>query len=199
MHVIDGVVAGVAERRPQDFEQDARPRMGLAVLTCMDSRIDPARVLHLGRGDAHVLRNAGGLVTTDVVESLAISQEHLGTRRVMVIHHSRCASLVERLPGSSVEESVRTAIRLLRAAPDLLHRDAVRGFVLDIERGTLTEVPAVARVKAVVPSPLGSPLSRCLWCKRAFDPRASARRRLRRLYCGDLCRLAARAGGPAPA
>ena len=206
MDVIDRVVAGVTERRPQGSGQDARPRMGLAVLTCMDARLDPARLLDLGLGDAHVLRNAGGVVTTDVVASLAMSQQHFGTRHVLVVHHTRCAALTERLPKRSAEESVRAAVRLLRAAPDLPHRDGVRGFVLDIERGTLTEVPtsgahpavAGAREPAAAASSLGSPLSRCLWCKRAFDPRASSRRRLRRVYCGDLCRLAARAGGPAP-
>jgi carbonic anhydrase len=179
--------------------------MGLAVLTCMDSRLDPARLLDLGLGDAHVLRNAGGVVTTDVVASLAMSQEHFGTRHVVVIHHTQCAALAERLPRHSAEGSVRAAVRQLRAAPDLPHRDAVRGFVLDIERGTLTEVPtsdadravASARQPGAVPSPR-SRLSRCLWCKRAFDPRTSSRRRARRFYCGDLCRLAARAGGPAP-
>ena len=201
MDVIDRVVAGVTERRPQGSGQDARPKMGLAVLTCMDSRLDPARLLDLGLGAAHVLRNAGGVVTTDVVESLAMSQERFGTRHVVVVHHTHCAALAERLPRHSAEESVRAAVRLLRAAPDLPHRDAVRGFVLDIERGTLTEVstsatgPAVARA---APSRAGWRLSRCLWCKRAFDPSASSRRRQRRVYCGDLCRLAARAGGPAP-
>jgi carbonic anhydrase len=181
--------------------------MGLAVLTCMDTRLDPARLLDLRLGDAHVLRNAGGMVTTDVIEALALSQEHLGTRRVVVIHHTQCAALAEWLPGRSVEESVRAAVRLLRAAPDLPHRDEVGGYALDIERGTLSEVPtrgahpalAHAREPAAVPSSPGAPLSRCLWCRRAFDPRASSRRRLRRVYCGDLCRLAARAGGPAPA
>jgi len=206
MDVIDRVLDGATERPPHGSGRDARPRMGLAVLTCMDSRLDPAGLLDLGLGDAHVLRNAGGVVTTDVVASLAMSQQHFGTRRVVVVHHTQCTALTERLPRRSAEESVRAAVRLLRAAPDLPHRDAVRGFVLDIERGTLTEVPtsgahppvARAREPAAVPSLLGSPLSRCLWCKRAFDPRSSSRRRLRRLYCGDLCRLAARAGGRAP-
>ena len=201
MDVIDEVVAGVAERRPQGFGQGARPKMGLAVLTCMDARLDPARLLGLGRGDAHVLRNAGGVVTTDVVASLAMSQEHFGSRHVLVVHHTRCAALAERRPKHSTEESVRQAVRLIRAAPDLPHRDGVRGFVLDIERGTLTEVStrdARPAAGARAPGVVRSPLSRCLWCKRAFDPRASSRRRLRRVYCGDLCRLAARAGGPAP-
>ena len=206
MDVIDRVVAGVAERRPQGSRHDARPGMGLAVLTCMDARLDPARLLDLGLGDAHVLRNAGGVITTDVVASLAMSQRHFGTRRVVVIHHTECAALAERLPTRSTEESVRSAVRLLRAAPDLPHRDEVRGFVLDLERGTLTEVrtsgahPAVGRARepAAAPASLGPPLSRCLWCRRPFDPRSSSRRRLRRVYCGDLCRLAARAGGPAP-
>ena len=154
--------------------------MGLAVLTCMDARLDPARLLGLGPGDAHVLRNAGGVVTSDVVESLAMSQEYLGTRHVMVIHHTECAGLAQRMPDSSAEETARAAVHELRAARDLPHRDAVRGFVLDIKEGTLTEVPAggahparaPARDGAPPPSSAGPPLSRCLWCKRAFDPGA---------------------------
>jgi carbonic anhydrase len=206
MDAVDRIVAGAMERRPRRVGEDARPRMGLAVLTCMDARLDPARLLDLGLGDAHVLRNGGGVVTTDVLESLAMSQERFGTRKVVVIHHTQCAALATRLPKQSAEASVRAAVRLLRASPGLPHRDAVRGFVLDIERGTLTEVPAErahpatapARAPAAAASPRGPPLSRCLWCKRAFDPRTSSWRRGRRLYCGDLCRLAARAGGPAP-
>jgi carbonic anhydrase len=206
MDVIERVAAGATERQPQGFGHDARPRMGLAVLTCMDARIDPARLLDLGRGDAHVLRNAGGVVTSDVVASLAMSQARFGTRHVVVVHHTQCEALAERMPKRSPEERVRAAVRLLRAASDLPHRDAVRGFLLDVRHGTLREVPttggrpavAPARTLAAVPPTPPSPLSRCLWCKRAYDPRASSRRRRRHSYCSDLCRLAARAGGPAP-
>lgn len=205
MDVIERVEAGATERQPQD-SWHARPRRGLAVLTCMDARIDPARLLDLGVGDAHVLRNAGGFVTADVVTSLAMSQERFGTRQIVVVQHTQCAALAERMPKRSPEERLRAAVRLLRAASDLPHRDAVRGLLLDLKHGTLREVPtsgsrpavAPARTLAAIPSAPVAPLSRCLWCKRAYDPKASSRRRRRHSYCGDLCRLAARAGGPAP-
>ena len=185
---------------------DARPRMGLAVLTCMDGRVNPARVLGLARGDAHVLRNAGGVVTTDALASLALSQERLGTRKIVVVHHTDCAGLAARLPRQSPEATVRAAVRQLRAAEDLPHRDAVRGFVLDVERGTLTEVTtrraharsATGRAPAADRSSSAPSLTRCRWCTRPFDPTTSSWRRSRRSYCSDLCRLAARAGGPAP-
>ena len=198
MDALDRILSGEAEPRPKRPEPDARPRKGLAVLTCMDARIDPLHLLDLDPGDAHVLRNAGGQVTTDVLESLAMSQERLGTRSVVVIHHTHCAGLAARLPKQSVEASVRAAVRLLRAAPDLPHRDHVRGLVLDIERGSLRDVPTRDAAPAHAPTSHGPPLSRCLWCKRVFDPRSSPRRRARRSYCGDLCRLAARAGRPSP-
>ena len=170
----------------------------------MDARLDPLRLLGLAAGDAHVLRNAGGVVTSDVLESLALSQRRLGTRGVRVIHHTDCGGLAERMPMQSPQASVRGALRLLRAAPDLPHRDDVRGYVLDVESGSLAEVltpqPArhaeAARRTGSAPSSPEPALSRCRWCKRAFDPRTSSRRRARRSYCSDLCRLAARAGGP---
>ena len=197
MDAIDRILSAAAEPRPGRPDPEARPRKGLAVLTCMDARVDPLRLLDLGPGDAHVLRNAGGVVTTDVLESLAMSQERLGTRSVVVIHHTHCAGLAARLPGQPVEASVLAAVRLLRAAPDLPHRDDVRGLVLDVELGSLRQVPT-GRPPPAIPSSHGPPLSRCLWCRRAFDPRSSPRRRARRSYCGDLCRLAARSGRPAP-
>lgn len=195
MDVIDGVMSGVSESPAQGASRHAEPAMDLAVLTCMDARIDPMTLLDLHPGDAHVVRNAGGVVTPDVVESLALSQEHFGTRSVMVVHHTRCAALA----GESVEDSVREAVRLLRTGSGLRHRDGVRGFVLDILSGALNEVPtstfrpAPAPAGAKAPGPPG--LARCRSCGRAFDPAASSRRRGRRSYCGDLCRLAARAGG----
>jgi carbonic anhydrase len=206
MDAVGGAPGGGTQHRPPRRGMDARPRQGLAVLTCMDARLDPARLLDLGLGDAHVLRNAGGVVTADVLESLVMSQERLGTRRVMVVHHTHCAGLATRRPKQSPETTVRAAVRQLRAAPDLPHRDAVSGFVLDVDRGTLTEVStepvppatAPARTPAAARSSPGEPLARCLWCKRTFDPKTSSWRRSRRSYCSDLCRLAARAGGPSP-
>lgn len=154
-----------------------------------------------------MLRNAGGFVTAEVVTSFAMSQERFGTRQIVVVQHTQCAALAERMPKRSPEERLRAAVRLLRAASDLPHRDAVRGLLLDLKHGTLREVPtsgsrpavAPARTLAAIPSAPAAPLSRCLWCTRAYDPKASSRRRRRHTYCGDLCRLAARAGGPARA
>ena len=198
MDVIDGAVSAAA-RGARDVPAQALPAKGLAVLTCMDARIDPMALLGLHPGDAHVVRNAGGVVTPDVVESLALSQEHFGTRSIMVVQHTRCAAL----EGASAEETVREAVRLLRTESELPGRDAVRGFVLDIGAGTLTEV-AGSTFRPVAPprpaggrSPAGPRLARCRSCGRSFDPRASSRRRERRSYCGDLCRLAARTGKPA--
>ena len=177
------------------------------MLTCMDARVDPARVLALGPEDAHVLRNAGGVATADVIESLAASQTGFGTRRIAVVHHTDCAGLALRMPHMPPEGSVRATVRLLRAAPALPHRDAVRGYVLDIRTGALTEVETDPPKRAAARGPevqgdailSRSPkLARCRWCKRAFDPKGSSRRRSRATYCSDPCRLAARAGGPAP-
>jgi carbonic anhydrase len=133
-----------------------RPARELAVLCCMDSRIDLFAVLGLRVGEAHVIRNAGGLVTDDAIRSLALSQHLLGTREVLVIHHTRCgleatedeefiARLPERppwVPGgfTDVDESVRDALAVLRATPFLPHRDAVRGFVYDVDTGELREI-----------------------------------------------------------
>src|SRR5688572_26885668 len=81
----------------------ARPRRGIAVVTCMDPRVDPLAALGLRREDAHVLRNAGGMVTADVIESLAVSQRVLGTREVVVLHHTGCAGLDARTPGHGAD------------------------------------------------------------------------------------------------
>jgi carbonic anhydrase len=192
---------------PQRSGDPGRPRKNLAVLTCMDARVDPVRALALGPRDAHVLRNAGGVATADVIESLAASQTGFGTRSIAVVHHTDCAGLALRLPHTPLEGSVRTTVRLLRAAAAIPHRDAVRGYVLDIATGTLTEVDtdppkraapsgAEARREAVLSR--APRLARCRWCGRAFDPKGSSRRRGRADYCSELCRLTARAGGPAP-
>lgn len=137
----------------------ARPRLGLTVVTCMDARIDVFRVLGIREGDAHILRNAGGIVTTDVIRSLVISQHLLGTDSVMLIHHTNCGlenldrdsvrASVERDGGmlpfdlgsfANVETDVRESIGHVRASPFLLHRDRVRGFVYDVTTDELTEV-----------------------------------------------------------
>ncbi|HEX2508194.1 MAG TPA: carbonic anhydrase [Miltoncostaeaceae bacterium] len=205
MSEMDLFLGGAWDHGPRHSGPDGRPRKALAILACMDARLDPLRLLGLAAGDAHVLRNAGGVVTSDVLEGLAMSQRRLGTRGVRVIHHTDCGGLAERAPMQSPEASVRSAVRILRAAPDLPHRDDVRGYVLDVESGSLAEVltpraappPASARRPGSAPSAPEPALPRCRWCKRAFDPATSSRRRARRAYCSDLCRLAARSGRPA--
>ena len=138
----------------------ARPAQAVAVVTCMDCRIDPLRVLGLKPGDAHILRNAGGVVTDDVIRSLAVSQRRLGTRAVRLIHHTDCGMLtltddqfraeLQRETGvapafaiesfTDIEADVRQSLLRVRQSPFLLHRDDVRGFVYDVEDGALREV-----------------------------------------------------------
>jgi carbonic anhydrase len=139
-----------------------RPAQALAVVTCMDCRIDPLAALGLQPGDAHVLRNAGGVVSDDVIRSLAISQRRLGTRAVTLIHHTDCGMLtltddsfraeLQRETGmappfaiesfADIEEDVRQSIVRVRHSPFLPHRDDVRGFVYDVDSDGLREVSA---------------------------------------------------------
>jgi carbonic anhydrase len=141
---------------------DVKPRLRLTIVTCMDSRLDVFDALGLQPGDAHVLRNAGGVITDDVIRSLAISQRRLGSREVMLIHHTDCgmqmltdegfraelvaASGVEPpFPIESftdVEESVRESIRRVRVSDFVPERELVRGFVYDVETHRLREVVA---------------------------------------------------------
>jgi carbonic anhydrase len=137
-----------------------RPGRKLVVLACMDSRLDPLLALGLGLGDAHVIRNAGGLATEDAIRSLAISQRLLGTEEVVVVHHTNCGmhtfaddafrAQLEQETGSrppwatetfgDIETDVRATVAQLRASPFLLHRDRIRGFVFEVESGRLREV-----------------------------------------------------------
>jgi carbonic anhydrase len=146
---------GLAERH-----LDVEPQRHLAVVTCMDSRLDVFAALGLGPGEAHVLRNAGGIITDDVIRSLAISQRRLGTREVMLIHHTDCGMQkitddgfrmeLQETTGlapsfaiesfKDVEEDVRQSIRRVRSSPFLLHREVVRGFVYDVDSHRLREV-----------------------------------------------------------
>ena len=162
MDVIDELLA-----RNRDFAAslpsrhvDIRPSRGLAVVTCMDSRLDVFAALGLGDGEAHILRNAGGVITDDVIRSLAVSQRRLGTREVMLIHHTDCgmqslsddgfrAELQEATgvaPAFAIESfddleaDVRQSILRVRRSDFLLHRDAVRGFVFDVDTHRLREV-----------------------------------------------------------
>ncbi|MFN8110175.1 MAG: carbonic anhydrase [Thermoleophilia bacterium] len=123
-----------ANRAPLGFPQPV-PRLGVVVLTCMDARIDTFDVLGLGPGDAHIIRNAGGMVTDDVVESIAISQHMVGTTEVMVIHHTNCLAHADRAPGYRPEQTAKWVVETLRADPRLAHRDHIRGFVLDVVGG----------------------------------------------------------------
>jgi carbonic anhydrase len=103
----------------------------------MDARLNVYGMLGLNEGEAHVIRNAGGVVTDDVIRSLAISQRLLGTREIMLIHHTDCGMLTfTDDPG----EDVRQSIARIKASPFLPHTDAVRGFVFDVATGRLNEV-----------------------------------------------------------
>jgi carbonic anhydrase len=137
-----------------------QPSRHLAIVTCMDCRIDLGRALGLELGQAHVLRNAGGVVTDDVIRSLAISQRKLGTREVLVIHHSGCGmqgvsedafrTELQRDAGvapsfaiegfADLEEDVRQSVRRVRRSPFLPHRTQVRGYILDVDTQELREV-----------------------------------------------------------
>ena len=140
----------------------AAPARKLAVVVCMDARIDVFSVLGLQPGDAHVIRNAGGVVTEDVIRSLVISQRLLGTLEIMLIHHTDCGMQTFRdddlkdaieadtglrppfsfEPFSNLEQDVRDSIARLQAIPFLPHRDRIRGFIYDCATGRLVEVTA---------------------------------------------------------
>ncbi|MGZ4547310.1 MAG: beta-class carbonic anhydrase [Blastococcus sp.] len=136
-----------------------RPARAVAVVACMDSRIPLFGVLGLDVGDAHVIRNAGGVITEDTIRSLTISQHLLGTREIVLVHHTECgmqstddvafADLVEEATGrrppwaarafTDVDDDVRESMRLLKESPYLLSSD-VRGTVYDVATGLLREV-----------------------------------------------------------
>ena len=138
----------------------ARPASQVAVVACMDSRMRIFPMLGLGDGEAHVIRNAGGVVTDDVIRSLAISQRLLGTREIMLIHHTDCGmqkttedkfkAEVETDTGirppwavetfTDAEQDIRQSIGRLKASPFIPHKDAIRGFVFDVDTGKLNEV-----------------------------------------------------------
>ncbi|MFB7228930.1 beta-class carbonic anhydrase [Streptomyces fimicarius] len=150
----------------QDFRDpgmDARPVLQVAVVACMDARLDLHAALGLELGDCHTIRNAGGVVTEDVIRSLTISQRALGTRSVVLIHHTNCGleSLTEdfrqdlerevgQRPAWAVEaytdadQDVRQSMQRVRTSPFLLHTDDVRGFVFDVTTGLLREIDSVS-------------------------------------------------------
>jgi carbonic anhydrase len=136
------------------------PSRHVAVLACMDARLDVYRALGLQEGEAHVIRNAGGVVTDDEIRSLAISQRLLGTKEIVLIHHTDCgmltftdekfADMVERDVGvrprwrceafTDPEDDVREQIRRIRESPFIPEKDSIRGFVFDVGTGKLSEV-----------------------------------------------------------
>jgi carbonic anhydrase len=136
------------------------PGRKIAVLACMDARLDPARVLGLEEGDAHVIRNAGGVVSEDAIRSLAISQHLLGTEEIVILHHTDCGMLTfsdnefaDRLesetgsrPGWNPQAfedlaiDVRDSIERIKNSPFVPRSDSVRGFVYEVETGRLREV-----------------------------------------------------------
>jgi carbonic anhydrase len=136
------------------------PAKGVAVVACMDARLNVYGMLGLQEGDAHVIRNAGGVITDDEIRSLAISQRLLGTREIVLIHHTDCGMLTfsddevkqqiqedvgikPHFPMESftdLEEDVRQSIARIQASPFILNKDSVRGFVYEVETGRLREV-----------------------------------------------------------
>ncbi|HEX9362983.1 MAG TPA: carbonic anhydrase [Candidatus Dormibacteraeota bacterium] len=142
------------------------PARHVAVVACMDARLDVHKILGLQEGDAHVIRNAGGAVTDDAIRSLAISQRLLGTREIILIHHTDCGMLtfkdddlkkkIESETGirpafaleafSDLEDDVRQSIARIKASPFVPNKSNLRGFVYDVRTGKLNEVGAAVAV-----------------------------------------------------
>jgi carbonic anhydrase len=162
MSAIDQLLEN-AERYAEDFDKSELPlppAKRVAIVACMDARLNPSGLLGLTEGDAHVIRNAGGVVTDDEIRSLAISQRLLGTEEIMLIHHTDCGMLtfsddefrrqVQEETGikpawaaeafADLEEDVRQSIARIRASPFIPKKDQVRGSVYDVESGRLNEV-----------------------------------------------------------
>ncbi|HFU3704542.1 TPA: beta-class carbonic anhydrase [Streptococcus suis] len=144
-----------------DYHLPLRPKTKVAIVTCMDSRLHVAQALGLALGDAHILRNAGGRVTEDMIRSLVISQQQLGTREIVVLHHTDCGAQTftnedfvvqlkrdlqvdvsgqDFLPFTDVEESVREDIALLKQSPLIPDDVEIFGAVYDVDTGRMTEV-----------------------------------------------------------
>ncbi|MBO0681600.1 MAG: carbonic anhydrase [Candidatus Dormibacteraeota bacterium] len=136
------------------------PARGVAVLACMDARLDVHKILGLEEGEAHVIRNAGGVATDDAIRSLLISQRLLGTREIILIHHTDCGMLTFKddevkaqvqadtgiKPAFALEafgdvgEDVRQSLARIKSSPFVPHKDQVRGFIYDVHTGRLAEV-----------------------------------------------------------
>lgn len=139
------------------------PARHIAVVACMDARLDPAKILGISEGDAHVIRNAGGVVTEDVLRSLAISQRLLGTTEIVLVHHTDCGMVTfqddefrqgieaetgirstwssEAFPDAA--DDVRQGIKRIKINPFVPHKDNIRGFVFDVSTGAIDEVDPV--------------------------------------------------------
>jgi len=160
--VIDELLENAAAYA-RDFDKGALPlppAKRVAVVACMDARLNPYGLLGLREGDAHVIRNAGGVVTDDEIRSLAISQRLLGTEEIMLIHHSDCGMLtfgddefrrqVQQDTGikpewpaeafDDLEADVRQSIARIKASPFIPRKENIRGFVYEVETGRLREV-----------------------------------------------------------
>ena len=145
-----------------DSDLQVAPRKNLAVVACMDSRMDIFQILGLGNGEAHIIRNAGGVITDDVIRSLCLSQRFLGTREIVLLHHTDCGlskvdenefreELAQELgvkpwwsleAFTDVDADVRQSMQRLQMTPFIPHKDDVRGFVYEVETGQLREVTA---------------------------------------------------------
>jgi carbonic anhydrase len=164
MSVIDELLRN-NEGYAQSFDQGdlpIPPAKKVAVVACMDARLDVHAILGLGIGEAHVIRNAGGVITDDAIRSLAISQRLLGTEEVLLIHHTGCGMLtftddsfrsdIQSETGikppwspesfTDLDDDVRSSIGRIKTSPFVPHKGAVRGFVYDVESGRLREVSA---------------------------------------------------------
>ena len=162
MSTVDTYLANNAKYAAQFSKGDlpSPPRAKIAVVACMDARLETGALLGLEEGDAHVIRNAGGVVTDDVIRSLTISQRLLGTREIMLIHHTDCGMMtftdselketIQKETGirppfamdtfSDLEDDVRQSMARVQASPFVVHKDAIRGFVFEVETGRLREV-----------------------------------------------------------
>ena len=144
-----------------DLHLSIKPKTKVAIVTCMDSRLHVAPALGLALGDAHILRNAGGRVTDDMIRSLVISQQQMGTREIVVLHHTDCGAQTfnnedfqehlkcelgvdvsgqDFLPFQDVEESVRDDMKLLRECPLIPDDVVISGAVYDVDTGSMREV-----------------------------------------------------------
>jgi carbonic anhydrase len=162
MSVTDTLLAN-AEAYAASFDKGhlpMPPAKQIAIVACMDARLNPYGLLGLEEGDAHVIRNAGGVITDDEIRSLAISQRLLGTREIVLIHHTDCGMLtftddefrrsIQDETGikpewaaesfTDVEEDVRQSLARVKASPFIPHKESVRGFVYEVETGRLREV-----------------------------------------------------------